>query len=63
MVSDEDSTEVIRNYPAIYDKNSPAHKNSNTIQNAWKEVVSKTGIENVDAAKKRFFNIKKRFNN
>ena len=39
MVWDEEFTEAIRAYPAIYDKNSPAHKNSTMVNNARKKVI------------------------
>ena len=38
-VSDEELTKAIRGYPAIYDKNTPAHKNKTMVENCWKEVV------------------------
>ena len=67
MVSDEDFTEAIRAYPVLYDKNSPGYKNKTMVNNAWKDVLEQIGEkrtdENVAAAKTRFFNIKKRFNN
>ena len=59
--NEEKLIEVVRRYPVIYDKYEPGHRD-NTVENAWKEVVSLVDfVDDTKQAKAFFQNIKKRY--
>ena len=60
--NEEKLTEVVRRYPVIYDKSEPGHRDNNTVENAWKEVISLVDfVDDTKQAKAFFQNIKKRY--
>ena len=60
--NEEKLTEVVRMYPVIYDKSEPGHREKNTVENAWKEVVMFVDfVVDTKQAKAFFHNIKKRY--
>ena len=56
--------EAVRQFPVLYDKSDPGHKDKNIIANAWKEVVSTCSeyVADENEAKTLFENLKKRYN-
>ena len=50
LVDAERLGEAVRDFPVIYDKQNRAQKDTNVVDNAWKEVV-----DTLDFVEKHFF--------
>ena len=59
---DETLSEAVRDFPVIYDKSRSGHKDRLVVQNAWKQVSQRCGLEDNNTAKRLFENLKKSFN-
>ena len=59
-MKEETLAEAIRQFPVIFDKTEKGHKERDTVENAWREVVKDVDfLSDVKSAKLMFDNLKK----
>ena len=60
-MKEETLAEAVRQFPVIFDKTEKGHKERDTVENAWREVVKSVDfLSDVKSAKLMFDSLKKK---